>query len=165
MYKASLDWLSVGITISCCLIIGVLSWRSFKFVIYGQNDFSGIILHLSIITILIGTLLFSFLFSIKNYQVNSNGALVIQRQISKIVIPKENILATKLLDDNEITGGIRKFGVGGLFGYYGIYYIPSLGNINFYTTRRNNRILIILKNNKKIIISPDDVSLLNSLKL
>jgi hypothetical protein len=84
--------------------------------------------------------------------------------MSKIVIPVNDIIAVKLIDDNEITGTIRKFGVGGLFGYYGLYYIPKIGNVKYYTTRRNNRILIVLKNKNKIVISPDDVSLIDLIK-
>jgi hypothetical protein len=164
MYKATLDWLSIVITIGCCLIIGILSWRSLRFLVYGQRDFNTIFLHLSITVILIGTLLLSFLFSIKNYQITSDKNLIIQRQMSKIVIPVNDIIAVKLIDDNEITGTIRKFGVGGLFGYYGLYYIPKIGNVKYYTTRRNNRILIVLKNKNKIVISPDDVSLIDLIK-
>lgn len=161
MYKASLDTLSVIISIGCTLIIGIIIWRSSKFILNSPKDNMAIAFHIGIMLFLLSVLLFSFLFSVKNYQIDSNENLIVNRYINQIIIKRGDIMKVKVLKENELSGGIRKFGVGGLFGYYGIYYFPNYGNITLYTTRRDNRVLLILKNGKKYIISPDDTSILN----
>jgi hypothetical protein len=63
------------------------------------------------------------------------------------------------LENFETRGTLRTFGVGGLFGYFGKFYIPSIGSCTFYATQSKNKILITTHNDHKIILTPDDLSL------
>jgi len=71
----------------------------------------------------------------------------------------------KVLEFHDLTGLVRTFGNGGLFGYYGKFYSRKQGKMTLYTTRRDNRIMIITKADKKIIISPDDLALAKNIEL
>ena len=74
------------------------------------------------------------------------------------------ITEARILNSNEMSGLIRTFGNGGLFGYYGKFYNTKLKHLTLYTTQRKNRILIETSQSKKIVISPDDLSFVEKLK-
>jgi len=56
----------------------------------------------------------------------------------------------------NFTGGIRLFGDGGLFGYYGLFRTSKLGKCTWYVTNRRNAVVMIASS-KTYIFSPDDV--------
>lgn len=76
----------------------------------------------------------------------------------------DDIEQVRAVEEGEMNGLIRTFGVGGLFGYFGKYYANRIGNMTLYATQRKNRILIITKQHKKIVITPDDLSMLEKLE-
>jgi hypothetical protein len=57
---------------------------------------------------------------------------------------------------NGFKGSIRLFGVGGLFGYTGLYWSKSVGRFTAYVTNRGHSILI-KSDSRQVMISPDDV--------
>lgn len=75
-----------------------------------------------------------------------------------------DIREIRVVSDPEMAGAIRIFGVGGLFGYYGRYYVPQLGSMIFYATRRDNQVYIQTKQGKKIVLTPQNIGMVESLK-
>lgn len=51
--------------------------------------------------------------------------------------------------------GIRLWASGGLYGYYGLFYLDKLGKVWVYATRRKR--VLLLKVNNKYIISPENL--------
>lgn len=68
---------------------------------------------------------------------------------------RADIKSVELIEKATLSGTIRTFGVGGLFGWYGKFANSQLGNMTWYLTRRDKPVLILKKDSKKILISPD----------
>jgi len=95
-----------------------------------------------------------WLLSPLNYTV-TNTELQIKRPLGKIIIKKEDIKSVDVLQEFQIGGAIRTFGVGGLFGYYGKYFNQAFGSMNWYMTRSDKPVLITTLKSK-IVVSPDE---------
>jgi hypothetical protein len=91
--------------------------------------------------------------------------LIIVRPIKRIIIPLADIKEVRLLNKEELGTLIRMFGSGGLFGYYGTFKSTRMGKLKLYTTRRNNRIMLTTVDEERILISPDDLSIIDALKV
>ena len=85
------------------------------------------------------------------------------RPIGSVNYPISEIKVISKINPGVMIGGIRLFGVGGLFGYYGKYYNFKLGHLTLYTTQKRNRILMTMTTGKKIVISPDDLDLVDEI--
>jgi len=81
--------------------------------------------------------------------------LLIERPLGKIIIKKEDIQSVDVLQRSSISGAIRTFGVGGLFGYYGKYYNSAFGAMTWHLTRIDKPVLIRTRKSK-IMVSPDE---------
>lgn len=81
--------------------------------------------------------------------------LLIERPLGNIRIKKEAITNISILQESNIGGAVRTFGVGGLFGYYGKYYNSAFGSMNWYVTRSDKPVLITTAKSK-ILVSPDE---------
>lgn len=140
LYKASLDKTAIIITILVSLLFGAL-------VVF---DF---ILPLAILLIMI----YLICLNLKpfRYEINENE-IIIRRLIKSVRISRSDIESLKLLDESELRGTIRTFGVGGLFGWYGKFTNGQLGDMTWHVTRRDKIVLINTKDGKKILISPDE---------
>jgi len=103
------------------------------------------------------------MFRTQKYVVNNNE-LIIKRPVKERKIQISDIQEIRLINPGEMFGTIRTFGVGGLFGYYGLFYNRTFGSMTLYTTQRKNRVIIKTKSNSKIVISPDDLSLVDFVK-
>lgn len=108
-----------------------------------------------IICILIVIYGLAFLLRPSGYKITSD-ALVICRPFANVRIKKEDIVAVKSVDKDQLKSAIRTFGVGGLFGYYGAFANNALGSMTWYATRRDKAVLITTAANKKIVITPND---------
>jgi hypothetical protein len=91
------------------------------------------------------------------YIIRSN-AIEIIRPFKSIKIRKEEIESISDIDTNQIGLGLRTFGSGGLFGYFGWYSSKKIGRHLRYTTNSNHLALIKLKSGLKILISPSSSS-------
>ncbi|SDM18424.1 PH domain-containing protein [Daejeonella rubra] len=140
IYKASLDKTAVIITNIVTLLFGALIVFNF-------------ILPLAIILLL--TYLICLLLKPLSYEITEDE-LIIRRLLKSVHINRSDIESLKLIDKSAISGSIRTFGVGGLFGWFGKFANTQLGNMTWYVTRRDKPILIIKKDSKKILISPDE---------
>jgi hypothetical protein len=145
-YQATYDktayWMTAGYVF--VTVLSVLLWL---FAMKG---------HSYIITlILTGIGLMVFLFSTKSYQLVAGG-IVINRYIYNKLILNSTIREIKILQPEDIKGSQRVFGVGGLFGYYGKFLPPKLGDMTWYLTNRTHLIAVFLNDDSIILISPDD---------
>lgn len=150
IYKTSLD--------KTAKVITILTTALFAAIIVGQilllKDGMKVIPILTTIALLLiyfGT----FLFKPLNYSLTINE-LIIHRPLKDKKIDRLKINSAELLDKEKLTGTIRTFGVGGLFGYWGNFANTKIGRMTWYATRRNNAVLIKMNNNKKIVLTPNE---------
>lgn len=162
IYKASLDIKSILITLCSTVIIFGIIFKLIQRIFALKHDQKTVLFPTTICIFLSLVFLFSYLFSISYYSVDSKY-LIIHRPIGDLKFAKSEISKAIATDSIELGEGFRKFGVGGLFGYYGNYHFSKYGNVDLYTTNKKNRILINFSNGKKIIISPNDPLILNNL--
>lgn len=100
------------------------------------------------------TATYCFLIHPREYVVNQDK-LVIKRIWNNIQIPTKQILDCSRVSDADMDGATRTFGIGGLFGYSGIYHNRTVGKMKFYATRYSNFVLIHTLKGEAIIITPD----------
>ncbi len=81
---------------------------------------------------------------------------MIERLIGNVRIPLEGLRELRAATGADLSGCIRLFGNGGLFGYYGIFSTSKLGKSSWYVTRRDNMVVTIVPA-KTALFSPDDV--------
>lgn len=140
IYKASLDKTATIITSIITAIFGALI--VFKFII-----------SLAIILSLIYFI--CLLLRPLNYQITEDE-LIIRRLIKNVHVKRSEIESIEMLEKNALSGSLRIFGVGGLYGWYGKFSNKRQGTMTWYVIRRDKPVLIIKKDSKKILISPDE---------
>lgn len=162
-FSATLDKPAKAITAFIILLfIGIGSY-SLKALIFNAPILTEILLHLSIILFLDIVLASVWIYSPQYYSVENN-TVIIHRKVGSIAIPFSEIKHSTTLTDVDMKGTIRTMGVGGLFGYFGKFSVPSIGNSSLYATQMSNYVLLKLKNDKIIIITPDDLSLVGQIR-
>ena len=139
IYKASLDKTALLITSLVTLMFGALIVFNF-------------ILPLAIFLIII--YLICIALKPLSYEITKDE-LIIRRLIKSVRMNRADIKSLELIEKTTLSGTIRTFGVGGLFGWYGKFANSQLGNMTWYLTRRDKPVLILKKDSKKILISPD----------
>lgn len=162
-YKASLDPLAKILTIGAIILFIFIGQKSVRQLMIAQGDNMIILLHTGILMMLVLIIVGSWLFAPSSYSAYG-GDLFIKRPIGNVSIKVSEIIEARVLNSKEISGLVRTFGNGGLFGYYGKFYNSKLKHLTLYTTQRKNRILIQTSQGKKIVISPDDLSIVEKLK-
>jgi hypothetical protein len=100
-------------------------------------------------------LLISYIYSPRGYVVSSEG-LIVKRWVGNILIPLESIQEIRPVSAGELRGSLRLWGSGALFGYYGIFRTPNMGNARWYVTDRG-KCVAVRSETKTYIVSPDDV--------
>ena len=151
-FSASMDDLAKTITFVVCIVLVVPF-----FVIFNQYRQSHQALMWLGPVVVVLALVTAALFRPKEYTLDSEG-LNIVRPIKPIMIPLHSINSVMPVTSKELGFGIRTFGSGGFFGYFGKFYYRNHGTITLYATDRSKMLLITLTNDRKIIISPDDPS-------
>ena len=163
-FKASLDPLAKGITVGVILLFAYLGWRSYKAISRADAmDSSTLLFHGGILLLLLGILLFSLLWSPRGYSIRGDRFLV-HRYIGPKTFELSSIGSVEPMDRSQLSGTIRTFGVGGLFGYFGKFHNPNIGSMDYYVTQRKNFIMIRTHAGKKIVLSPDDQGLADKLR-
>ena len=159
-----MDTLSKFLTLGVVALLVAIGRGSIKTLLrFSDIDKTTILIHSGILLSFIAIILGSYLFSPRKYELQ-NGQLIIKRLIGAKVINLTDIIEIRKINRGEMTGTIRTFGVGGLFGYYGKFHNSTFGHMTYYVTQRKNMILLKTKDEKKIIISPDDVNMINKLQ-
>ena len=158
-YKASMDTLTKGLTIGVSILlllsgfIPFLSNNEFRFpeLIHPSSVY---VMPFSLIIILILT----YGFSPKGYALE-DGQLVIFRPLQNKLYATTDILHVSIVDRKELKNSLRVFGVGGLFGYFGLFRNSRYGTMIWYATRRDQFVVIERSNGKTIVLTPDDPNL------
>ena len=57
-------------------------------------------------------------------------------------IPLDEIRTIALLDQDALSGSLKILGMGGLFGYYGLFRSPTLGSYRLHATRAGGLVLV-----------------------
>ena len=162
-YRASYDTLTKVLTAGVILLFTVIAllplWPASANQVNHESAIVGILVGLLFMAILAG----SYIFSTQRYTLSGKD-LIIRRVIRDVVIHLEDITEIRPLERSELSGAIRTFASGGLFGYFGKFYSTRLGHMTWYVTQRNKAILIRTSKGSKIIISPDDLHLVDEVK-
>jgi hypothetical protein len=85
----------------------------------------------------------------------AEGQVVIRRWIGNVRIPVNGIREIRLATRDDLSGSMRLFGSGGLFGYYGLFRNSKLGAGNWYVTDRS-RSVVLVGDSGTAIVSPDN---------
>jgi len=159
-YKTSLDKTATAITIGVTILFAIIIGGQYVFI----RDV-GRAIPIYTTTACLVIYFIAFAFRPIDYVVTKKE-IIVRRPILNVHIKRTDIKSTELIERNKITGSIRTFGVGGLFGYYGNFANFSLGRMTWYATRKDKPVLVKTIDNKNIIFTPNDqdefVSELNS---
>ena len=123
-------------SISICMIVRYTK----RYKMRGKNH--GLVIFVLIIFYLLPTVLFvAFpLMPLKILVTNEN--LVVSQIKGNITIPFSEITEIREIQQGEMSGGIRTFGSGGLFGYLGKFHNSQLGDYQMYITDTKNRFIV-----------------------
>lgn len=99
-------------------------------------------------------LFLSYAWSPRGYTV-AERSIVVHRLIGRVTIPLDAVREARRAAAEDLTGCIRLFGSGGMFGYYGVFRTAKLGRSTWYMTKRANGVVIVAAN-KTYLLSPDD---------
>lgn len=155
-YKASMDRTTKTLTILVPLLLFFTVFiPSFTKNTFGSIDF----LNPSPVNVfpfgLILILVITYGFSPKAYALEDRQ-LIICRPFQNKLYATEGILTVSLVDKKELKKSIRVFGVGGLFGYFGLFRNSRYGTMIWYATRRDQFVVIERANGRTIVLTPDD---------
>jgi hypothetical protein len=100
-------------------------------------------------------LFLSYAYSPRGYAV-LDRTLIIKRFIGNVRIPLDGIREARTATAADLSGCIRLFGSGGLFGWYGLFRTSKLGKCTWYVTNRSNAVVLI-SGAGTTVISPDDM--------
>jgi hypothetical protein len=117
-------------------------------------DEDGILLPVIISILFAFILLLSYAWSPKQFETDASN-ITIRKMWNPIVIPRESIIESRLIDANEISGSVRLMGSGGLFGYYGKFNNSKLKTYNLQAGNRMNLVLI-KTTDKTYVLTPDN---------
>jgi hypothetical protein len=162
-YKASMDTLTKGLTIGLSILLvsfGFIPILNRPSLLFTTNEFrfSELIYPESISVIafaIIIMLVVTYGFSPKGY-VLEDGEFTVLRPFKAKNFSLSDILSVTSVEKKNLKGSIRTFGVGGLFGYFGLFRNSTYGNMVWYATRRDRFVVIERSNGKTIVITPDD---------
>ncbi len=162
-YHASMDTTTRIITVVVLTILLMVVLENFRSLAFDTFSWTTLLLHLTLFLFFAVVVLACWFYAPASYILDDNQ-LVIKRNGGELRFFCNEITEVRLLEKREARLLIRMFGVGGLFGYYGVYYSASIGRINMYATRLNHRILITMRNGRRMIITPDETGLEEALK-
>lgn len=154
--KTSFDKSVWFVTIPTTLLFIGLSIFSAYVLTTGNTSLGSPLLHSILLLAYFGILFFIFGSAPKSYQ-KTDDRIIIHRQLfGRTEILNSEIKKVRLLTEEETKKGRRNLGVGGLFGFFGYFRSPLLGNFRMFGSRWSNFVLIELLNGDKIVITPDN---------
>lgn len=95
----------------------------------------------------------TILFAPLGFTVDPVG-IIVHRLGPNIYIRHEEIAAIQRIEPVQIGFGIRVFGSGGFFGFFGSFYSRRLGRFRGCITNRRDLVLIELQDGTKLVLSP-----------
>jgi hypothetical protein len=100
------------------------------------------------------TLGLSYVWSPRQFETDAAN-ITIRKMWQPIVIPRDTIIESRLLEADDIKGSIRLMGSGGLFGYYGKFNNSKLKTYNLQAGNRMNLVMIKTAD-KTYVLTPDN---------
>lgn len=97
----------------------------------------------------------AYAFSPRGYVV-SPATILVRRLIGSARFPLTGIADARRAGSSDLSGAIRLWGSGGMFGYYGLFQTSRLGRCRWYVTDRRNAV-IVTSSAGTVVFSPDDV--------
>jgi len=97
----------------------------------------------------------SYAYSPQGYEVEQRS-IVVRRLIGRVRIPLEDVRELRPGTPEDFKRTIRRWGSGGLFGYYGLFQTAKLGKCTWYVTNRRKTVVLVSAT-KTVVFSPDDV--------
>ena len=152
IFKTSLDKTAITITVIITVLFAFIIATQYLIATPGNAATS-----LCVTIILLVLYCLSFAFHPTAYKVTQD-VLIICRPIWNVEIKRTDIQSIALVNKKDLSGAIRTFGVGGVFGYYGCFANYTLGSMTWYATRKDNAVLITTIKNKKIVVTPNEPS-------
>jgi hypothetical protein len=105
-----------------------------------------------LLTVLFGSALFlPYLWSPRAY-VLSTDSVIVKRVLGDVRI----VIAKEPKRWRWTWWGLRLWGSGGLYGYFGIFAFRGIGRVRMYATNRHNMVLIEDSMRRRHLLSPDD---------
>lgn len=147
-YTASLDPLSKVVTVSCFLFFSALTVVVFQNYAISYFSVAGVALLWAVLILCYG-------FAPRYYVVDKHNLQAWSRW-TMFVWPVNEIREISLLSEPELRWAWRLIGVGGLFGYYGIFWHKNFGRMIWYGTQRKNYVLLTLDTGRKVVLTPDN---------
>jgi hypothetical protein len=110
----------------------------------------------SIVVAIVGVLvvLGGYAWSPRGYRCG-DGAIRVERLIGEAVERLEDVRGIRIASKQDLSGCLRLFGSGGLFGYYGLFRTSGLGKSWWYATRRD-KMVVVITGRRTTVYSPDD---------
>lgn len=149
-FKASLDNLAKGVTISVSMLFAIIIVTQF-FLFKEEWHLGEILTSLLLMAVYFAT----YLYRPINYYLTDEH-LIIHRPVKDVIIKRQNIKKVERINEKQMKWTVRTFGVGGFFGYYGKFVNSKFGNMTWYATRRDRTILIETIDNKHLVVTPDE---------
>lgn len=152
--------------------VKLISWLVF-FILTGASyailstPFS-LVAKISIVGFIWLLFVFCYILSPKHYVVGAHNLMAYSKWQFVFSWPLKEITSAKLVSKEQLGWTLiifRVFGVGGLFGYYGLFYNLTFGWTWWYASQNKNYVLLELQNGKKVILTPDNPEeFINALK-
>ena len=155
-YKASMDRTTKTLTILVPLLLFFT-----VFIPYFSKNTAGSIdfLNPSPIDVfpfgLILILVITYGFSPKAYALEDRQ-LIIYRPFHRKFYSTTDMKTVSIVSKKDMPRSIRVFGVGGLFGYFGLFRNSRYETMIWYATRRDQFVVIERSNGRTIVLTPDD---------
>lgn len=147
IYKNSFDRTTKVIsTLTCLLLISL--------VVKFWFDDIGLIINIIMTVLFAFLLLLSYAWSPNQFETDASN-ITIRKMWNPIVIPRETITESRLIEADDISGSVRLMGSGGLFGYYGKFNNSKLKTYNLQAGNRVNLVLI-KTTDKTYVLTPDN---------
>ncbi|HLR26153.1 MAG TPA: PH domain-containing protein [Fodinibius sp.] len=140
-FKAPWDLKLIIITTALILILGGLLFTN-----------PGIISTVIVLAIILGCAAFG----VYGYSIKEEKLKILRMGWAKEIDLKD--ITNVDMTPHAMIGSIRRFGIGGLFGYIGYYRNSILGSYKAYATNSDNTVLIETTNDGKVVVTPDDAA-------
>jgi hypothetical protein len=92
-------------------------------------------------------------YSPRGYTV-ADKSITVNRLLKIAHVSLEDARAARMATADDMRGGFRLWGSGGLFGYYGLFWTSRLGKCSWYVTARK-RLVVVIAETKTTLFSPD----------
>jgi len=142
-FRARYDGLVIGITAFSVLIMGTVS---LPVLLFAPQRFSSFVVLFLLVVVAV-----TYGLSPRGFSLSPDG-LRIHRPFGAHVLPYDRIRSARRAQPKELCG-LRTFGSGGMFGFFGWFWNRKLGHYRAYVTHRQDMVLVEAE--RPYLLSPD----------